>query len=1029
MISSTGHQITIHRGKVHRFTWPYFGLAIFFFAFSQHTRGMTAAESIRGYYHHTAWGLKEGAPQGGIWAITQTHDGWLWLAGQFGLVRFDGVKFESIETRSASSTDPRGIGAMYTSRAGDLWISYQFRGAAQLRQGMPDAVESFSDLPAVVSFSEDGDGRMWGVTHHDFWVLDGPQWRRVDTEWGLPSGASIADLTLDPEETLWIGTDKGFYSLRKGSRRFDRSEEVPTGFTTLGLSHSGQLWRHDRTGYALIKHSYANRDQPHSSYPQLEGNAEILARDGSWWSVECPKGICRAHPDNSAEPHAPPMIGDDFFAAQDGLTSDRAMEIYEDREGNIWVGTKLGLDQFRRNAFISVQFPEPLIHFSMVADPKSGIWTGTDMSYANLRDTFWRLDPNPTRFDDISEPTNAALAEVDGSAIVGGHAKLWRLVDGHAEPLPVPPEIKGRILCVFRADTGSLWVGVQSLGLFEVIGTQWVPRNNALGDKVPHIAVRAVDGSEWLGFQDNRIVVMKNGQFRTLSKAEGLGVGDVVTILAGSPTLVGGELGLQAFDGSHFVALHTERPDDLKSIAGLVRTSDGTTWLFNSRGALQISAEELRRGASDSNYRMRVRSYDADDGLPGGSQSATTATNLIADKQGRLWFAASNGLAWLNPESIPRNDIAPTVEVQSVVTPVKAYSASGRPTLPAGTRNIDITFTALSLAVPSRVSFKAQLLGIDSNWRDFGNVRKASYSNLGPGTYRFQVKASNNDGVWSETPAAVDFAIAPLFYQTRWFYTLCGAATLFLLWQLYLLRVQLLARQMRVRMGERLEERERIARELHDTLLQSTQGLILLFQGFAGRLDRPDPMRSQMEAALDQADHLLNEARDRVSDLRTTGIDSDIPRVLNGFAQELLTGKPIGFKTVTIGTPVVLDAAVADDIYRIGREALTNAATHAQAANIELEIGYEAERFRLRIRDDGKGIDQELQRSGGRPHHFGLQGMRERAQRIGGTLDIWSRDTAGTEVELSVPAARAYDGYRSKRGWISAVLAWARSRP
>jgi signal transduction histidine kinase/ligand-binding sensor domain-containing protein len=1006
------------------------GLIVFNFALSQNCRGMTTAETIRGYYHHAAWTPKDGAPEG-IWAITQTHDGWLWLGGVFGLNRFDGVKFETIDLRSAGSTDTRAIVALYTTRKGDLWISYQAGGAIQLKQGRPDAVASFSGLPprSIKSFSEDGDGRMWAATLHEIWMLEGTKWQRVQDEWGLPQDATIVDQTSDADDTLWVGTDKGFYFLKKGSQRFERSEEVPQGLATLGLSNSGRLWRHDKTGFALINRSNTPVKPPHTGFLQLEGNAEILARDGSWWSVDCPKGICRANADGSQEPLASRTAGDDAFTTTDGLSSDRVMELYEDREGNIWAGTKLGLDQFRRNAFVVVQFPQPLIHFSMVDDPISGIWAGTDLRYANSSDSIWKLDPKPTRIDDFNEATSAIHGEADGSILVGGKSKLWRLVDGHMLPLPLPPEIHGRVMRVFRAETGNLWVGVENQGTFEVIGAQWVPqgKNNGFGERVPRIAVAAADGSEWLGFSDNRILVVKSDHFHTFSKLDGLGVGDILTILSGSPMLIGGELGLEFFDGSRFIALHTESPNDLKGTSGLVRTNDGTLWLFNSHGALQISAIELRRGVLDPSYRMRVRAFDSEDGLPGAVQFSTSSTNLIADRQGRLWFAASNGLAWLNPGTIPHNDIAPTVEVQSIVTSSNNYSALERPTLSPGTRNIDINFTALSLTVPSRVSFRAQLLGVDPQWRDFGSVRRASYSNLGPGKYHFQVKASNNDGVWSTTDASVDFAIAPLFYQTRWFYAVCGAAILFFLWQLYLLRVHQLTNQLRVRISARLEERERIARELHDTLLQSTQGLILLFQGFAGRINPSDPMRVQMGSALDQADLLLNEARDRVSSLRTFAPADGLPQIIARLGAELFSDRAPQFKLITAGSGRILATKIVDELYSICREALTNALRHSNASVVEVDLEFGAAEFRMRIADNGQSIDPDLLRQGMRPGHFGLPGMRERAQHLGARFDIRSRKDAGTEIELIVPASIAYREDHAKGG-LRALLKVLTSR-
>ena len=1009
-----------------RLSWLFCGFVFYLFTFPQTARGGTAPETIRGYYHHTAWTQKDGAPQG-IWAITQTRDGWLWLGGSFGITRFDGVKFEPIDFRPAGSIDTRGIATLYSTRGGDLWVAYELGGVIRLKQGKPEAIESFPGLPekSILALSEDGDGRTWAVTQNQFWVLEGSHWTNAGGEWNLPPVVPIVDLTLAADGSLWVGTGEGFYVLHQGSRRFERSDNVPQELTTMGLSSSGRLWKRDKTGYAQIKEGNRRADAPPATFDQLEGGSEIFARDGSWWSVDCPKGVCRADPNDSTAPQASHTLIDDSFSAEDGLSSNRAMELFEDREGNIWVGTTLGLDQFRRNSFVSVNFPQPLINLSLVADPKSGIWAGTDLLYANSSDSFWKIDPSPTRLNTFSEPTLSVYREADGSVLVGGQSKLWRLADGKMQPLQVPATVHGAISTLVRADTGNLWVGVGGVGTFEVVGSEWVRLSGdaSLGERAPSVAAQAVDGGTWLGYNNNRILTIRSGRFHTYSSSDGLGVGEVSAILSGSPMLVGGELGLELFDGHRFVALQTGRLDDVKGILGLLRTNDGTLWIFNSVGAVRISATEFKRAVIDPTYRMQAIEYDSEDGLPGGAEPGPLDTKLIEDRQGRLWFAARNGLAWLTPDAIPHNDIAPTVEIQSVVSSAATYSPRDPPVLPAGTRNIEINYTALSLTVPSRMKFRTQLVGVDPEWREFGNVRKASYSNLGPGKFHFQVKASNNDGVWNESPATVDFVIAPLFYQTLWFYTLCAAATLFVLWQLYRLRVHQLTRQVQGRMTARLEERERIARELHDTLLQSTQGMILLFQGFAGRLKRPDPMRNQMEVALDQADRLLNEARSRVGDLRATATHSDLAQTIARLGAELFSDGTTVFKFTTAGAPRVLGPTIADELYLIVREALTNAVRHAHASIVEAEIEYGADHLRVRIRDDGNGVDEALLRDGARSGHFGLQGMRERARHIGASFAIWVGKNAGIEIEVSVPAGAAYGSNAPRRGWIRKLRA------
>jgi signal transduction histidine kinase len=277
--------------------------------------------------------------------------------------------------------------------------------------------------------------------------------------------------------------------------------------------------------------------------------------------------------------------------------------------------------------------------------------------------------------------------------------------------------------------------------------------------------------------------------------------------------------------------------------------------------------------------------------------------------------------------------------------------------------------------------------------------------------------ATNGDGTWTPIPVSAEFSIPPLFYQSHGFYVLCACAATLLLWQLYQLRLRQVAQGVRTRSQARVEERERIARDLHDTLIQGVQGTILLFQGYASELAATDPTRRKMEGALDQADQLLREARERVANLRTLKVSSDLTAAIRRLGEELFSNRSIPLKFLVSGSPRSLELSVADDVYQIAREALTNASRHAQATAVEIELLFESAYFGLRVRDDGRGFEP----SGGPPvdgpRHFGMQGIRERAQRMGGELKLWSRAGAGTEIDVTVPGVRAYPGQLSHRPW------------
>ncbi len=340
----------------------------------------------------------------------------------------------------------------------------------------------------------------------------------------------------------------------------------------------------------------------------------------------------------------------------------------------------------------------------------------------------------------------------------------------------------------------------------------------------------------------------------------------------------------------------------------------------------------------------------------------------------------------------------------------KAYDPSSALHLPARTRNLEIDYTALSLSVPQKVRFRYKLEGRDSSWQNPGTRRQAFYTDLKPGSYIFQVIASNNDGLWNETGAQLSFAVAPAFDQTAWFRALCLVAAAGLVWALYWLRLKHATARLHQRLGARLEERERIARELHDTFFQGIQGLLLRFHTATSQLRKDEPARRILEETLKQSDQVMLEGRELVLDLRETVSEpSDLPTAFADFGERMRKGgSSCDFRVVVNGTSRPLHPVVFEELFKIGKEALGNAFRHSGAHSIEAELNYERSEFRIRVRDDGTGIDSIILQQGHREGHFGLPGMRERAKKVGTHLEVWSGAGAGTEVEMRIAAEIAY---------------------
>jgi len=376
----------------------------------------------------------------------------------------------------------------------------------------------------------------------------------------------------------------------------------------------------------------------------------------------------------------------------------------------------------------------------------------------------------------------------------------------------------------------------------------------------------------------------------------------------------------------------------------------------------------------------------------------------------------------IDPAAIRRNPMPPPVAVLSLTADDQPHRVlGGEVRLPPGTRNLQIAYTALSLSIPERVRFRYMLDGYDDGWQDAGTRRTAFYNDPGPGAYVFRVIAANNDGVWNEVGASLPLVIAPRYYQTPWFRALAVVLGVSLLWIAYLLRLRRLSAQIRERLQERHRERERIARELHDTLLQSVQGLILRFHAVAESLGREAPSHAAMERVLQRADEVMGEARDRVLDLRAHA-PGELPEMLADLGEELVPDYAVDFRMVVDGTPRALDPLVCEEVYRIAREAVLNAFQHAHAGHVVAELAYAPELLLVRVRDDGVGLPADVLRAGGRSGHWGLSGMRERAKRVGAALDLRSAAGKGTDVTLRVPGDMAYRGQPRAAGRLRRLL-------
>jgi signal transduction histidine kinase len=465
--------------------------------------------------------------------------------------------------------------------------------------------------------------------------------------------------------------------------------------------------------------------------------------------------------------------------------------------------------------------------------------------------------------------------------------------------------------------------------------------------------------------------------------------------------------GLARFDGHGFQTLLAARAPILAGAFGIAEPGDGGVWVGVLGGIVRIDRAALMRAFSDPRAPLPFELFDASQGFTARPGTFAFNGNMTVGPDHRVWFNMVTGLAWVDPAHLHFNTQPPPVVITSAVVNGRTIDMPRSLTLPAGTSRLEIDYTALDLTTPERVLFRYKLSGVDENWVDVGGDRQAHYTNVPPGQHRFQVIAANGDGLWNDVGATLTFTIPPTFLQSVWFKFIIALALATVIWLAYSLRLRQETARLQSRFDIRIAERERIARELHDTLLQGFQGLILRFQSVANRVPADAELRTSLDNALHRADDVLVEGRARVRELRAISAESDLAKSIVTVAHVAIQGDAPRFDLTVEGSPRPLHALVAEEVARIAEEAIRNAVQHAKATTIEALLSYGGADLRLTIRDDGAGMRPSILVDG-KSGHFGLIGMRERAQRLGGRLDVTSREGAGTEVGLSIPARAAY---------------------
>lgn len=987
-----------------------------------------AADAIPAHYsvaqlYHSQWTIQNGAPAL-IQNLAQTQDGFLWLATGGGLFRFDGVQFERFTGAGGVSLPSRDVFTLHAEPAGGLWIGYHFGGASYLDHGRLTNYGPAEGLPiaGVSAFARLSDGTpLVGTTTGLYRLVQG-HWHLLGADWNVPE-RDIFALTEDRNHTVWMLSESKVFYLQRGARQFER---LPISFEPELVTAAMQT-RPDGTAALCTQRNpgvlkLVVPSDPKSYVPDWEqqgipGRAAVgtcvFDREGYLW-VASEEGARRF----PSEPAGRSRAQDDRDRRERDLASLTGVIVtgaLEDREGNIWFASNGGLDQFRASALSNMPFKSDTYAFGLASGGKRGMWVAMNAGRV-YRIYQGRIEEQIERKATWSYAMTVLGSSRSGEIWIGADNEILRRApDGQMLRSVRPPVSSGRdwdnIFAIAPDIRGETWVSVAHVGVYRVVGDQWTLTQVGADNRTDTALVLFADADDrvWAGYMGGTVTINEGERVTTLVNGDRSSLGTVFAFAQQRDRIwIGSERGLWQTDGSQVrPVMGSNGP--FSGVAGIVPTATGELWLNTADGVVRIAAAEISEALDTPDHRVRYQLLDRLDGVPLNAAFAAPYPKAAMDGDGRIWFAGADGVAWLDPARAPHNDVVPTVVLKSIVADGVTYplDTDRRPRLSARVRNLQISYTAPSLTMPERVKFKYRLVEEDAQWLDVGTRREAYFTDLSPGSHRLQVIAANNDGIWNETGATVTFLIPPTFTQTIWFQLIWVCAIAAAIGLLFALRLRSIKSRMRLRM----EEREHIARELHDTFLQAVQGLMLRFQTAMERIPAHEPSRRMMEEALDRADGVIADGRDAVSNLRSSSNrPGDLGEDLEEAGKRLAQESGIDFNHTVEGHLRALTAEARLESQRIAVEALRNAFHHSGGSRVELKVTYARRAFSLKVSDDGVGFDPNRSHVG----HWGLIGMRERASRMSGRL-LMDSGPQGTRVTLEIPARAAYAPARKSR--------------
>lgn len=992
-------------------------------------------------YIREHWGSEKGFTGGSVTAIAQTADGYLWIGTENGLIRFDGLSFRLFQQATPTTFPIGAVQQLIADAEGNLWILLKSTKILRYHDGKFDLGREEAEF-GITSVIKRTDGSvllsslaLGPLTYRAgrFEVVSPPaesvnlassvtnddlssrlSWATGVTphRFAEPNSA-VTSMAENSDDMLWLGTrDKGLFFMRHG-KVFSVSGVPPeTKINCLLVLPNGELWIGTDRGLLRWNGTKITAEGVAAPLVHVQVLSAIRDRDSNIWFGTA-NGLIRLSPEGVA------------LDAGNPRTSRPVTALFEDREGNVWLGGPQGIDRLRDSAFItySVSGLTSESGGPVYVDQTGRVW------FAGYEGGLQWLAGEKN-----GDVTSAGLAQDVVYSIAGGEGELWvgrqrggltrlRFSNGSVSARTYTQAeglAQNSVYAVYESRDGTVWAGTLSGGVSEYKDGRFTTYTTADGmssNTVTAIA-ETTDGAMWFA-TPNGISEFDKGRWRVLHANDGLPEKTVNCLSPDSSGVlwVGTASGL-AFVRSGRLQTPAGLPASLhEQILGIAEDRNGWLWISTSNHVLRLKREKLLGSMLTGED---VREYGLEDGLK-GIEGVKRYQSVIADRKGKIWFSMNRGLSVVDPTRATPGSAPALVHIDGVTVDGNKIDIHDSLRLTGPHRTITFNYIALSLSVPERVRYKYKLEGFDEGWSNPVTARETTYNNLISGSYRFRLMASSSEGAWNSGESDVAFQIAPQYWQTWWFRLTAMLVAALIILLIFRLRMRQLAVQLNMRFEERLSERTRIAQELHDTLLQGFMSASMHLHVADDCLPEDSPAKPLVTRSLQLMTRVIEEGRNTVRGLRSSDAgQQNLEEAFTRLQQELAPSGHAEFRVLIEGTPRPLRPVIRDEIYSIGREALTNAHRHSKATEIIVEIEYSGNQLHVLVRDNGIGINPDILRSG-RDGHWGLPGMRERADRIGARLRLLSRAAAGTEIELSVPSRIAFEVQPSggPRLWFS----------